>query len=180
MRENFKHNGNSARIRHDDVHNRDSSICMSSSRFIFFGTKKILITSQLPLSFFTSLFGMNVRDWTGDERNSTLHRVMILMGSASAAIIVIALLAAFFPLWFGGATKGAEKMKKLRKKVADASPGLTRITRWQRPEVHEEMEEELSVESEDEKDEKSVVKEAEAERTSKWFWPGWSWGMRRT
>jgi hypothetical protein len=137
-------------------------------------TFTIVTVLFLPLSFFTSLFGMNVRDWTGDPANSTLQRVMILMGSASAAIIVIALLAAFFPLWFGGASKGAKMVKKLHGKVSKVSP---RITRWQHAEVREETEEEQSVESEYEKEEKIVVKEEVTSRSHDWLSHGWSWAV---
>ncbi|OCK85213.1 hypothetical protein K432DRAFT_439422 [Lepidopterella palustris CBS 459.81] len=49
----------------------------------------------LPLSFFTSLFGMNVRDWSGTKSNKSLTNVLALMGSISAAVIIIALFLAF-------------------------------------------------------------------------------------
>jgi Mg2+ and Co2+ transporter CorA len=52
----------------------------------------------LPLSFFTSLFGMNVKEWTGDRQKS-LGAVMILSGAISAGIIVIALAAAFWTFY---------------------------------------------------------------------------------
>ena len=50
---------------------------------------------QLPLSFFTSFFGMNVREWSGQPTNLPIHTVGVLMGSISAALIVVALLLAF-------------------------------------------------------------------------------------
>lgn len=49
----------------------------------------------LPLSFFTSLFGMNVREWSGQNTNVPMHTVLVLMCSVSAAVIVVALLLAF-------------------------------------------------------------------------------------
>jgi len=49
----------------------------------------------LPLSFFTSLFGMNVREWSGTGTNPPMHTVLVLMCSTSAAVIVVALLLAF-------------------------------------------------------------------------------------
>ncbi|KAK3082341.1 hypothetical protein LTS18_004253 [Coniosporium uncinatum] len=49
----------------------------------------------LPLSFFTSLFGMNAREWSGQDSDPDLSHIGILMGSISAAVIIIALLVAF-------------------------------------------------------------------------------------
>lgn len=49
----------------------------------------------LPLSFFTSLFGMNVREWSGQNTNMPMHTVLVVMCSVSAAVILIALLLAF-------------------------------------------------------------------------------------
>ena len=54
-----------------------------------------LTTRQLPLSFFTSFFGMNVREWSGQSTNLPIHTVAVLMGSISAAVIMVALLLAF-------------------------------------------------------------------------------------
>jgi hypothetical protein len=49
----------------------------------------------LPLSFFTSLFGMNVREWSGVQSNVQVHTVLVLMCAVSAAVISLALLLAF-------------------------------------------------------------------------------------
>ncbi|RAK96319.1 uncharacterized protein BO80DRAFT_366606 [Aspergillus ibericus CBS 121593] len=49
----------------------------------------------LPLSFFTSLFGINAREWSGTPENLTLGEMLYIAGPASFAIIVIALLIAF-------------------------------------------------------------------------------------
>lgn len=49
----------------------------------------------LPLSFFTSLFGMNVREWSGTDTNVPMHTALVLMCGISAAVILIALLLAF-------------------------------------------------------------------------------------
>jgi hypothetical protein len=49
----------------------------------------------LPLSFFTSLFGMNVSEWTGTSTNPDFHEVFLITGCVSAGIIVIALTLAF-------------------------------------------------------------------------------------
>src|SRR6266480_7290018 len=40
---------------------------------------------------------MNVRDWCGQDTNKSLRSVMVLTGSISAAVIVVALVAAFGP-----------------------------------------------------------------------------------
>jgi hypothetical protein len=84
---------------------------------------------------------MNVRDWTGDSTNNTLHSVMILMGSASAAIIVVALAAAFFPLWIGGAGERARKLQE-KVKASTAAQQMGKIISVQHPQAGHEEEEE--------------------------------------
>ena len=49
----------------------------------------------LPLSFFTSLYGMNIKEWSGDSSNVTGRQVAIYMGSISVGIILIAVFVAF-------------------------------------------------------------------------------------
>ncbi|RAL15292.1 uncharacterized protein BO97DRAFT_463290 [Aspergillus homomorphus CBS 101889] len=49
----------------------------------------------LPLSFFTSLFGINAREWSGEPENLTLGQMLYISGPTSFAIIIIALLIAF-------------------------------------------------------------------------------------
>ncbi|KAI2893518.1 hypothetical protein CBS13152_4507 [Aspergillus niger] len=49
----------------------------------------------LPLSFFTSLFGINAREWSGEQDNLTLGQMLYISGPASFAIIMFALLIAF-------------------------------------------------------------------------------------
>ncbi|KAJ5947732.1 hypothetical protein N7466_000747 [Penicillium verhagenii] len=49
----------------------------------------------LPLSFFTSLFGMNAREWSGVSQNPPLGEMFAIAGPASFAIIAVALLLAF-------------------------------------------------------------------------------------
>ncbi|KAF2464298.1 uncharacterized protein BDR25DRAFT_346785 [Lindgomyces ingoldianus] len=49
----------------------------------------------LPLSFFTSFFGMNVQDWSGSTSNKSLPTVLALMCGISAAVIIVALFLAF-------------------------------------------------------------------------------------
>jgi len=148
MPENLKHKGVSLRIYLDDVHNRGCPICTFLKPSLSVVWR--LITFQLPLSFFTSLFSMNVGDWTGDPENSTLRRVMILMGSASAAIIVVALLAAFFPLWYGQASERAKGLKKLNTKVSQASSRFGAFMNWWHAGPKDERAQEDNAESEDE------------------------------
>ncbi|PWY68656.1 hypothetical protein BO70DRAFT_374330 [Aspergillus heteromorphus CBS 117.55] len=49
----------------------------------------------LPLSFFTSLFGINAREWSGTPQNLTLGEMLYIAGPASFAIITLAILIAF-------------------------------------------------------------------------------------
>ena len=104
---------------------------------------------------------MNVRDWTGDPENSSLQRVMILMGSASTAIIVVALLAAFFPLWSGQAAERAKEFKELNSRVSKASSRFGAVTKWWHSGPKEERTEEDVAESSDEEEENDLTEEAE-------------------
>ena len=47
---------------------------------------------------------MNVREWSGQSTNLPIHTVAVLMGSISAALIVIALLLAFNRLIYQAAS----------------------------------------------------------------------------
>ncbi|KGO66589.1 Mg2+ transporter protein, CorA-like/Zinc transport protein ZntB [Penicillium italicum] len=49
----------------------------------------------LPLSFFTSLFGMNAREWSGESTNPTLGQMFVIAAPASFAIIFLSLFIAF-------------------------------------------------------------------------------------
>ena len=49
----------------------------------------------LPLSFFSSVFGMNVSEWSGQGTNPTLNYVLTVMGCVSLGVIIFALLSAF-------------------------------------------------------------------------------------
>ncbi|CAI7674542.1 unnamed protein product [Penicillium pancosmium] len=49
----------------------------------------------LPLSFFTSLFGINAREWSGEATNLTLATMLEIAAPASFAIIGLSLLMAF-------------------------------------------------------------------------------------
>ena len=53
----------------------------------------------LPLSFFSSVFGMNVSDWSGTPSNPSLSYVLRVMGGISLAIVVVAFMAAFNSYW---------------------------------------------------------------------------------
>ena len=49
----------------------------------------------LPLSFFASVFGMNLKEWSGTDTNITLQTAFTYMGAISIAVIIVALLVAF-------------------------------------------------------------------------------------
>lgn len=49
----------------------------------------------LPLSFFTSVFGMNVREWSDPYTPPALHRIVYFIGPISVGVIFIALTLAF-------------------------------------------------------------------------------------
>ncbi|KXG53451.1 Mitochondrial substrate/solute carrier [Penicillium griseofulvum] len=49
----------------------------------------------LPLSFFTSLFGINAREWSGEQTNPTLGEMFEIAAPASFAIIFLSLFIAF-------------------------------------------------------------------------------------
>ena len=53
----------------------------------------IIIFPSLP--FPTSLFGMNVREWSSQSTDPDFHHIFVIAGCVSAAIIIIALLLAF-------------------------------------------------------------------------------------
>ena len=49
----------------------------------------------LPLSFFASVFGMNIQEWSGVGTNIDFYHAFVYMGCISLAVIVVALLVAF-------------------------------------------------------------------------------------
>ncbi|KAH8434138.1 uncharacterized protein LDX57_011776 [Aspergillus melleus] len=71
--------------------------------------------SFLPLSFFTSLFGINVREWSGEETNLTMSQMLSIAGPTSFAIIIIALLMAF-----------SERLRDITAKTQKVAFGVTR------------------------------------------------------
>ncbi|KAJ5676170.1 hypothetical protein N7462_009067 [Penicillium macrosclerotiorum] len=71
------------------------------------------LCSFLPLSFFTSLFGINAREWSGTEQNLTLAEMAEIAAPASFAIILIALLMAF-----------SEKLRQIVAKSHKITKGL--------------------------------------------------------
>ncbi|ORY17310.1 cora-like Mg2+ transporter protein-domain-containing protein [Clohesyomyces aquaticus] len=66
----------------------------------------------LPLSFFTSFFGMNVQDWSGSSSNKRLPTVLALMCGISAAVIIVALFLAFTRHPYEKIKKAPETVKK--------------------------------------------------------------------
>jgi len=49
----------------------------------------------LPLSFFASVFGMNVSEWSGVDSNISSYHAFLYMGTISLGVILVALLVAF-------------------------------------------------------------------------------------
>ncbi|KAL4924484.1 uncharacterized protein BDV17DRAFT_300974 [Aspergillus undulatus] len=71
----------------------EAEVTQSQSRAVMVFT--IFTVIFLPLSFFTSLFGINAREWSGEPTNLTLRTMLTISGPTSAAVIVSALLIAF-------------------------------------------------------------------------------------
>ncbi|KAL5003351.1 hypothetical protein BDV10DRAFT_44374 [Aspergillus recurvatus] len=71
----------------------EAEVTQSQSRAVMVFT--IFTVIFLPLSFFTSLFGINAREWSGEPTNLTLRTMLIIAGPTSIAVIVSALLIAF-------------------------------------------------------------------------------------
>ncbi|KMK62050.1 hypothetical protein Y699_02891 [Aspergillus fumigatus Z5] len=71
----------------------EAEVTQTQSRSVMVFT--IFTVIFLPLSFFTSLFGINVREWSGTETNPDFRLMFLIAGPSSVAIIVIALLLAF-------------------------------------------------------------------------------------
>jgi len=53
---------------------------MYETRFQNTGIILIIATSFLPLSFFTSLFGVNAREWSGEQANLTIAEMLEIAG----------------------------------------------------------------------------------------------------
>jgi hypothetical protein len=118
---------------------------------------------------------MNVREWSGNPADSTLRRVMILMGSASAAIIIVALTAAFFPffpIWIGWAF---ERVRQLYLLFRNALPKVATFRSvWRRSGEQDDSEEEVeTMASSNEKDGRDDTSNGEARRSfslAPWRW----------
>ncbi|KAH7066089.1 hypothetical protein BKA63DRAFT_155094 [Paraphoma chrysanthemicola] len=70
-----------------------------------------------PLSFFTSYFGMNVREFTGDVGNTNQQRVWTVMGPISVAIIV-GLLGGAYVMY--KQTRNEQDKRKAKRRARDA------------------------------------------------------------
>lgn len=79
---------------------------------------------------------MNVRDWSGEKSNKPLRSVIILMGSISAVIIVVAVLFAFMPT-FITAVRAVN-----RRNIAEVSSTLKTKLQWKQKHLEAEKEEE--------------------------------------
>ncbi|KAI9370895.1 hypothetical protein BJX61DRAFT_548671 [Aspergillus egyptiacus] len=71
----------------------EAEVTQSQSRAVMVFT--IFTIIFLPLSFFTSLFGINAREWSGESTNLTLNTMLAIAGPTSLAVIISALLIAF-------------------------------------------------------------------------------------
>ncbi|KAL5343814.1 hypothetical protein BJX70DRAFT_385147 [Aspergillus crustosus] len=71
----------------------EAEVTQSQSRAVMVFT--IFTVIFLPLSFFTSLFGINAREWSGQPANLTLDTMLTIAGPTSLAVIIFALLIAF-------------------------------------------------------------------------------------
>ncbi|KAL4917162.1 hypothetical protein BDW62DRAFT_184271 [Aspergillus aurantiobrunneus] len=71
----------------------EAEVTQSQSRAVMVFT--IFTVIFLPLSFFTSLFGINAREWSGEPTNLTLRTMLSIAGPVSVAVIGSALLIAF-------------------------------------------------------------------------------------
>ncbi|KAL4785477.1 hypothetical protein BJX76DRAFT_324360 [Aspergillus varians] len=71
----------------------EAEVTQSQSRAVMVFT--IFTVIFLPLSFFTSLFGVNVREWSGEPTNPTIRTMLVISGPTSLAVIGSALLIAF-------------------------------------------------------------------------------------
>ncbi|KAL2834205.1 hypothetical protein BDW59DRAFT_137501 [Aspergillus cavernicola] len=71
----------------------EAEVTQSQSRAVMVFT--IFTVIFLPLSFFTSLFGINAREWSGEPANLTLNTMLTIAGPTSLAVIIFALLIAF-------------------------------------------------------------------------------------
>ncbi|CAN9264589.1 unnamed protein product [Alternaria alternata] len=94
----------------------------------------IITVVFLPLSFFTSYFGQNVKELTGDENNPTSWDLWRVATPITVVVIVVALLVAFYitrpksPLWFWQA---APKQGAAVEQETMAT-GTKRVKWWQR------------------------------------------------
>src|SRR5437762_10411842 len=97
---------------------------------------------------------MNVRDWSGQASNEGLRKVLILMGSVSAAVIALALVAAFFPLWISAKTHALRKKLNSSKRTQHLRRKLSNRAR---PEGEDESET-------DEETDQEIVEETDKEQ----------------
>ncbi|KAI9805685.1 MAG: hypothetical protein M1833_005178 [Piccolia ochrophora] len=72
-------------------HQAETATSQSRSVMVF----TVFTVIFLPLSFMTSLFGMNVKEWSGDQDNLSARRIFTLIACISFAVILIAFLVAF-------------------------------------------------------------------------------------
>ncbi|KAL9107405.1 MAG: hypothetical protein Q9227_007689 [Pyrenula ochraceoflavens] len=70
-----------------------ADVSQSQSRSIMVFT--VITIVFLPLTFFTGLFGMNIQQWSGEEKNVSAHTVAAIALPVTVGIILIAVFIAF-------------------------------------------------------------------------------------
>lgn len=111
---------------------KEAQVATTQGRAVMLFT--IVTVIFLPLSFFTSYFGQNVQELTGDENNPTSWHLWRVATPITVVVIVVALLVAYYitrpksSLWFWQA---------VLKEGASVEPGTMststkRVKWWQR------------------------------------------------
>ncbi|KAL1798009.1 hypothetical protein ACET3X_004615 [Alternaria dauci] len=91
----------------------------------------IITVIFLPLSFFTSYFGQNVKEFTGDEKNPSSWHLWRIAMPITVVVVVAALLVALYitqpnsPLWLWKASAGTKAPA-----TAEIGPTRTRQVKW--------------------------------------------------
>ncbi|KAF7670940.1 hypothetical protein GT037_010904 [Alternaria burnsii] len=95
----------------------------------------IITVIFLPLSFFTSYFGQNVKEFTGDEGNPSTWHLWRVATPITVVVIVVALLVAFYITQSGkaSATTGTRHDKRWKGNLLH---GLRRLKFWNRNETN--------------------------------------------
>jgi len=104
--------------------------------------------------------------------NSTLRKVLILMGSVSAAIIVLALAAAFFPMYIIAQSRKVQDRLKRKTRNVSNTPHEGQHGGTQTDSEEDSMDLQTA-------DEAGEAAEPETVNSSHWLWHGWSSAAHR-